>query len=301
MRRESIKLTFFLQILFGPFDYLFAHPGKDIRTQMIAAFNAWLHVPSSSLGIITSVVGMLHTASLLIDDVEDSSLLRRGLPVTHSIFGTPQTINSANYVYFIALRELSKLNNPACIEIYTEELLNLHRGQGMDLFWRDTLTCPTEAEYLEMVGNKTGGLFRLAVKLMMAESSDNVDYVPLVNLIGLLFQVSDDYLNLSSSVMTKNKGLCEDLTEGKFSFPIIHSVRANPGNLQLLNILKQKTREEEVKRYAVTYMEGTGSFEYTKGVIKDLAARAREMVGECDGGRGESEGMMRILERIAVE
>lgn len=41
----------------------------------------------------------------------------------------------------------------------------------MDLFWRDTLTCPSEEDYLEMVGNKTGGLFRLAVKLMQAEST----------------------------------------------------------------------------------------------------------------------------------
>lgn len=113
---------------------------------------------------------MLHTASLLVDDVEDSSLLRRGIPVAHSIFGTAQTINSANYVYFCALQELQKLGNPKALEIYTEELLNLHRGQGMDLFWRDTLTCPSEDDYLEMVGNKTGGLFRLAVKLMQAES-----------------------------------------------------------------------------------------------------------------------------------
>lgn len=105
------------------------------------------------------------------DDVEDSSFLRRGIPVAHSIFGTAQTINSANYVYFCALQELQKLNNPQAINIYTEELLNLHRGQGMDLFWRDTLTCPSEDDYLEMVGNKTGGLFRLAVKLMQAESS----------------------------------------------------------------------------------------------------------------------------------
>ncbi len=43
----------------------------------------------------------------------------------------------------------------------------------MDLFWRDTLTCPTEEDYLEMVGNKTGGLFRLAVKLMQVESQSN--------------------------------------------------------------------------------------------------------------------------------
>ncbi|EHK98301.1 putative Geranylgeranyl pyrophosphate synthase [Glarea lozoyensis 74030] len=72
-----------------------------------------------------------------------------------------------------------KLKNPLAINIYTEELLNLHRGQGMDLFWRDTLTCPSEDDYLEMVGNKTGGLFRLAIKLMQAESKNPTDCVPL--------------------------------------------------------------------------------------------------------------------------
>jgi hypothetical protein len=53
------------KILLGPFDYLYGHPGKDIRAQLIAAFNAWLRVPDASLSIITKVVGMLHTASLL--------------------------------------------------------------------------------------------------------------------------------------------------------------------------------------------------------------------------------------------
>jgi geranylgeranyl diphosphate synthase type 3 len=166
------------KILLGPYEYLDGQPGKAIRTQLIAAFNEWLEVPPESLEVITKVVGMLHTASLLVDDVEDSSLLRRGLPVAHSIFGTAQTINSANYVYFCALQELQKLKNPKTITIYTEELLNLHRGQGMDLFWRDTLTCPSEDDYLEMVGNKTGGLFRLAVKLMQAESK-NLKFVSL--------------------------------------------------------------------------------------------------------------------------
>ena len=109
-----------------------------------------------------------------VDDVEDNSLLRRGIPVAHSIFGTAQTINSANYVYFCALQELVKLRNPRAIAIYTDELCNLHRGQGMDLFWRDTLTCPNENDYLEMVGNKTGGLFRLAIQLMQSESSSNM-------------------------------------------------------------------------------------------------------------------------------
>ncbi|KAE9980601.1 terpene cyclase [Venturia inaequalis] len=308
------------RILLGPYDYLLEHPGKDIRATMISAFNSWLQVPEQSLAIITKVVGMLHTASLLVDDVEDSSLLRRGVPVAHSIFGVPQAINSANYVYFLALQQLSLLNNPATIQIYTEELLNLHRGQGMDLYWRDTLTCPTEEDYLEMVGNKTGGLFRLAIKLMQAESplvgkreagatydsGEDIDCVPLVSTVGLLFQILDDIQNLSSPIYAARKGLCEDLTEGKFSFPVIHAIRADPHNLTLLNILKQKTQDEAVKRYAVAYMEKMKSFEYSTAVVNVLGEEASRMVSDLEkrvggeGGRKGAEGIRGILAKLNV-
>ncbi|KAL2827634.1 isoprenoid synthase domain-containing protein [Aspergillus cavernicola] len=293
-------------IIMGPYDYMLQHPGKDLRRQMINAFDAWLKVPPESLAIIKNVIAMLHTASLLIDDVEDNSLLRRGIPVAHSIYGTAQTINSANYVYFLALQEVQKLKSPAAIDIYAQELLNLHRGQGMDLFWRDTLTCPTEDEYLEMVGNKTGGLFRLAVKLMQAESSTEKDCVTLVNVMGLVFQICDDYLNLSSTTYTQNKGLCEDLTEGKFSFPIIHSIRSDPGNHQLINILRQKPKDEDVKLYALKYMESTGSFKHTQNVVRELRARALRLIEDIENGgsgkqpEGHNDGAMvrAILDKI---
>ncbi|KAJ5904320.1 Terpenoid synthase [Penicillium tannophilum] len=291
------------EILMGPYDYLQAHPGKDVRRAMIEAFNSWLQVPPASLAIITRVVAMLHTASLLIDDVEDNSVLRRGIPVAHNIFGTAQTINSANYVYFLALQEVQKLNNPAAINIFVNELLNLHRGQGMDLFWRDTLNCPTEDEYLEMVGNKTGGLFRLAVKLMQAESATGKDCVSLVNVLGLIFQICDDYLNLRNTTYTQNKGMCEDLTEGKFSFPIIHSIRSNPGSHQLISILKQKTTDEEVKRYAVQYMESTGSFDHCRNVVKGYREQALLLIDEIDAtpntnGAGDGNLVRAVLNKI---
>ena len=287
-------------IVCGPFDYLNGTRGKEFRTQLISAFNGWLEVPEESLGVITRVVGMLHTASLLVDDVEDSSSLRRGLPVAHNIFGVPQTINSANYIYFLALQELQKLNNPKALVIFAEELCNLHRGQGMDLFWRDTLTCPTEDDYLEMVGHKTGGLFRLGIKLMQAESQSLVDCVPLVNLLGLLFQIQDDYRNLMASEYSQNKGMCEDLTEGKFSFPVIHSIRTSPSNLQLLNILKQKTSDEEVKRYAVAHMEHTGSFAYTREVLEILTTRARNLADALDEGKGRSRAIHAVLDMLVI-
>jgi geranylgeranyl diphosphate synthase, type III len=125
--------------------------------------------------------------------------------------------------------------------------------------------------------------------------------------LGLIFQICDDYLNLSDQTYSKNKGLCEDLTEGKFSFPIIHSIRADASNVQLINILKQKTKDEEVKLYAVSYMESTGSFAHTKKVVSQLRDKAFKLIDEMDGvydqqqpADGERSGrfVREILERI---
>ncbi|GMF73149.1 unnamed protein product [Aspergillus oryzae] len=235
------------------------------------AFNEWLRIPEDRLNIIAEIVGLLHTASLLIDDIQDSSKLRRGIPVAHSIFGVAQTINSANYAYFAAQEKLRELNRPKAYEIFTEELLRLHRGQGMDLYWRDSLTCPTEEEYIEMISNKTGGLFRLAIKLMQLESE------------------------VTSDLYSKNKGFCEDLTEGKFSFLIIHSINSNLGNQQLLNILRQRSEEESVKKYAVEYIRSTGSFAYCQDRLASLLHEAKMMVNVLEENVGFSKGIYDIL------
>ncbi|EIT82613.1 geranylgeranyl pyrophosphate synthase/Polyprenyl synthetase [Aspergillus oryzae 3.042] len=277
-----------MQIIRGPVDYLLKCPGKDIRRKLMQAFNEWLRIPEDRLNIIAEIVGLLHTASLLIDDNQDSSKLRRGIPVAHSIFGVAQTINSANYAYFAAQEKLRELNRPKAYEIFTEELLRLHRGQGMDLYWRDSLTCPTEEEYIEMISNKTGGLFRLAIKLMQLESEVTSDFLGLVDLLGIIFQIRDDYQNLQSDLYSKNKGFCEDLTEGKFSFLIIHSINSNLGNQQLLNILRQRSEEESVKKYAVEYIRSTGSFAYCQDRLASLLHEAKMMVNVLEENVGFS-------------
>ncbi|KAK4069633.1 hypothetical protein Purlil1_13681 [Purpureocillium lilacinum] len=289
-------------VVTGPFNYTQNLPGKNLRGQMINAFNAWLNVPPESLDVIAKVVTTLHTASLLIDDIEDDSFLRRGYPAAHHLFGVPQTINSANYMYFRAFDMLQSLDSADVVRIFTDELLQLHLGQGMDLYWRDTLTCPTEKEYLEMVGNKTGGLFRLAVRLMQAESPNPAlpECLELVESLGLLFQIRDDYLNLVSKEYSEAKGTCEDLTEGKFSFPVIHSIHHDTTNLQLLGILKLRTTDEHVKNCAVQYMERTGSFDYTRRKISTLIKHAKDITDRMDGGEGKKEEVYRLLDKLAI-
>jgi geranylgeranyl diphosphate synthase type 3 len=129
------------------------------------------------------------------------------------------------------------------------------------------------------------------------------DYTPLVNIIGIHFQVRDDYMNLQSTEVrghfslfstiiynntlytkyTHNKGFCEDLTEGKFSFPIIHAIRTDMSNRQLLNILSQKTNSLEVKQYAVQVIKGTGAFEYTLEFLKQKEKEALEEIERLGG------------------
>ena len=110
--------------------------------------------------------------------------------------------------------------------------------------------------------------------------------------MGIIFQIRDDYLNLWSPAYAENKGLCEDLTEGKFSFPIIHAVRADPGDAQLRNILRQRPTDPAVKRYAVDHMERAGSFAHCRRAVRSRVERALGLVAARDGdgdGKGNAE------------
>jgi len=150
-----------------------------------------------------------------------------------------------------------------------------------------------------MVNNKTGGLLRIGIKLMMACSTVNteVNYIPLVNLIGVFFQIRDDLMNLASTEYTKNKGFAEDLTEGKFSFPIVHGIHADPSNRQILNVLQKKPTNPELKIHVINYLrDTTRSFAYTVGVLHNLERQTRDEIARLGG----NEMLVRIVDLLKV-
>lgn len=245
-----------------PWTYLLAVPGKNVRDVLIDAFNAWLQVDKMKLSVVKQVVGYLHTASLIIDDIEDESDTRRGEPSAHIVYGIAPALNAGNYVYFLALEKLLSLQSTDCVQVFTAEMLNLHRGQGRDIFWRTSAYLASEEEYCQMVCDKTGGLFRLAIRVMQvlstnaeermikklsAMSMDSIesqddpvrrlrttssflfsqtsDFTSISNQLACYFQIRDDLINLASPKFHKMKGFCEDVTEGKLSFIALHSLR----------------------------------------------------------------------------
>ena len=193
-------------------------------------------------------------------------------------------------------------------------MLNLHRGQGDDIHTRDSTNVPTESQYISMVVDKTGGLFRLAVGLMQAFASQNkgTDFEPLVNNLGLYFQIRDDLINLADEEYFKSKSFCEDLTEGKFSYPIIHCIRSGDdgsinnsegdfpkssrGN-QLLSILKQRTEDVDVKRYAQKLMFEAGSLHYTREKCTLLKKEIVQQIQDLGG----NEPLLKVIEMLDVQ
>ncbi|XP_023173219.1 geranylgeranyl pyrophosphate synthase isoform X2 [Drosophila hydei] len=259
------------EILLQPFTYIQQIPGKQFRSELALAFNHWLLIPPEKLTQIGEIVQMLHNSSLL------------GVPVAHSIYGVASTINAANYALFLALEKVQQLGHPEATKVYTEQLLELHRGQGMEIYWRDSFTCPSESDYKLMTVRKTGGLFMLAIRLMQLFSENKEDFTKLTAILGLYFQIRDDYCNLSLKEYTENKSFAEDLTEGKFGFPVIHAVRTQKQDKQVLHILRQRTHDIEVKKYCISLLEKLGSFQYTRKVLETLDAEARAELARLGG------------------
>merc|ERR1712166_432925 len=165
---------------------------------------------------------------------------------------------------------------------------------GQDILWRDTCTCPTEEQYRSMVLDKTGGLFRLAVGLLQSFSTNKTNYCPLLNSMAYYFQVRDDYMNIASTEYFANKSFCEDLTEGKFSFPVIHCIRTQPEDNRLLRILKQKTRDVTVKKHAVEWMIKCGSLVYTLQKLEELFHECVDIIV----GLGGHEDLQQLLQTL---
>jgi len=284
--------------LLEPFDYVWEKKGKGIRSTLMTAFNLWLQIPKEKLVEVDHVISMLHNASLMVDDIEDNSKLRRGVPVSASIYGPPSVINTANYIYFVSMEKAMNVGGETALKIVLEEFLNLHRGQGWDIYWRDNYICPTEEQYKAMVLDKTGGLFRLALKLMQTLSENKQDYTILVNLLSLFYQIRDDLINLTSESYAHNKSFAEDLSEGKYSFIIIHAISQRRDH-QLQNILRQRTTDIDLKKHAISLMKEGGSFDYAQKVLDQLKI---EILAEIEklGGNSVLLGMIEYLEKNQI-
>ncbi|KAK4164713.1 isoprenoid synthase domain-containing protein [Cladorrhinum sp. PSN259] len=296
-----------LELVDAPVNYVSSLPSKVVRGTFIDALNLWAGLSDETLSKIKEVVDHLHNASLLFDDIEDGSELRRGCPAAHTVFGIPQTVNAASFAVIEAVRRASEISIPGAVGITLEQLRDLHIGQSYDIHWTRHTSCPTEDEYLEMVSKKTGGLFRLLSRLMSTDMSDDVrsEIDSLVSQVGIYFQIRDDYQNLNSDEYANQKGFCEDLDEGKLSFPLVRYLNTAKDTLQVREVMQQRRTQGclslPLKRLVLQQLGTSNCLDYTRTTLERIAKHIDESLWRLESLTGKRNWVLRLcMEKLRV-
>ncbi|GME35450.1 geranylgeranyl pyrophosphate synthase [Neofusicoccum parvum] len=293
-----------------PFQYIKSLPSKSVREKLIDALNVWMNASTDSVEVIKAIVGDTHALSLMLDDFEDSSPLRRGRPAAHGVFGEAQTVNSANFQIVDVIDRASELDDAEFLRVVIAEMKNLLVGQSLDLYWTYNVSVPSIQEYLQMVDGKTGGLFRMISKLLTARSElgpKPATLDRLMVLLGRFFQIRDDYSNLVSDRYTEAKGFCEDLDEGKCSLMLIHALgHAGQESQALLRGMYQQRRAAGCagpghKELILAILKEAGSLEHTAAVLGVLGAEMQQEIGAVETRMGKANPALRgLLEALQV-
>ncbi|HEX9262231.1 MAG TPA: polyprenyl synthetase family protein [Candidatus Bathyarchaeia archaeon] len=224
---------------------------------------------------------VVHNGTLIIDDLEDSSDLRRGKPCTYRIYDVDIAVNAGNAMYYLPLLPLMEKRAliPAqslrdIYEVYVQEMINLSMGQAMDIAWHKGIANADnleEDDYLQMCLYKTGTLARMAARLAAVIAGANNTLVEklgrFAESIGVAFQMQDDVLDLTGKEFAEKKGgRGQDITEGKRTLSVIHTLKkANKNDKKrLVDILSMHTSHQTLRDEAITIMRKYNSIDHVR-------------------------------------
>jgi geranylgeranyl pyrophosphate synthase len=246
---------------------------------------------------------VIHNGTLIVDDIEDSSELRREKPCTYKIYGLDISINAGNAMYYLPLlpllekkEQISAQKAQRIYEIYVEEMISLSLGQAMDIAWHRGLANANkldEKDYLQMCACKTGTLARMSARIaaVLTDAGDElIDRLGrLAESVGIAFQMHDDTLDLTSAEFEKKKGgRGQDITEGKRSLIVIHTLKVADAQdrKRLVEILDKHTSNQELRDEAIALMMKYGSIEYVeqfaRKIVEDSWRRVEELLPDSN-------------------
>lgn len=273
-----------------PAKYLLDLGGKRWRPVLMLTVIDALGKNSNDYLEFSLIPEIIHNATLMHDDIEDNSDVRRGAPAVHKKYGVDVALNLGDFMFFfpiVALLDSEKLDNNTKIkllDVYQREMLKVTIGQATDIAWHNFLVDPlkvSESEYLQMSYSKTGVLSSMAAKLgAVLGGADDKTIKIMGNFgasIGVAFQIQDDLLNVTESGVSVSKGgIGEDITEGKVTLMVIKTLsKANEKDKKrLVEILKMHTTDRNLIKEAIGILNSYGAIEYAKNLEEKLVKDA---------------------------
>lgn len=226
---------------------------------------------------LAATIELIHTATLLHDDVVDSSDLRRGQRTANAIWGNAASILVGDFLYSRAFQTMVKINDLNVMRVLANATNTIAEGEILQL-----LNCnnphATEAEYMNIIRAKTGTLFGTATQMgpVLCQQSDSIVQAMMHYgmHLGTAFQLVDDALDYSTSTEILGKKQGDDLAEGKPTLPLIYALLHGTDTQKQTIKEAIETADRNRLEIILAAIESTGAITYTYKLAQEHVTQA---------------------------
>ncbi len=263
--------------------YLSVNGGKRLRPILVLLSAKLFGETSPSAVRMAAVVEMIHTATLVHDDIIDVAQTRRGKPSTNVIWGNHTSVLAGDWLYMQAFQIALRERNFHVLDVLISltqamvegELIQLERIGKLDV---------SEADYMELVDRKTASLFsacaRLGALVGGADESTERKLAEFAWNLGIAFQLVDDILDFTAREKTLGKPVGNDLREGKVTLPLIYAMEHSNGTGRALieSVLRDKNYDRVPFKDVLTFIREQTGIDRARARAQFFSDKARTII-----------------------
>ena len=257
--------------------YIIAAGGKRLRPALLLMISRALECQDTRRFDLAAVVELIHTATLLHDDVVDESTLRRGRPTANENFGNPASVLVGDFLHTRSFQMMVAAGNMRILQVLSDATNIIAEGEVQQLINTHDASL-SEAGYLHVIRSKTAKLFeasaQIAAILANATPEQEAASVTYGQALGTAFQIIDDVLDYDGDATEMGKNLGDDLREGKCTLPLIIAMQR--GNEAQAAVIREAIEQGSTDKLSeiLIIVRATGALDATRQAAHDEAMRA---------------------------
>ena len=261
-------------------EYLRAGGGKRIRPSLLLLAAHMLGYSGAAAIRLGTVVEMVHTATLVHDDIIDGADLRRGRPSPNTTWGNEKCVLAGDWLYMQAFRVALEEKNLRVLDLLIGLTQQMVEGELLQI--QKLGKAVSEAEYYDLIFRKTACLFAVSMRLgaVLAEATEEQETALAAygREVGLAFQIVDDVLDLTATEEVLGKPVASDLREGKATLSVIHSIDHGTARDRqaIQRVLDDRSFERVSREEIQQILARNGSVEYAMAAAERHAEESRK-------------------------
>jgi len=281
-------------------NHLLSSGGKRIRPTVTLLAGGVLQADTRQTTTLGAAIEMLHTATLVHDDLIDGSLLRRGNPTINSRWNTGATVLAGDFLFARAAKLASELDSPPALRLFAETLSIIVNGELTQLF--TSRGYANRENYQNRIYAKTASLFETATTsvaiLTQADEALTHSMKTYGKEIGMAFQIVDDVLDFSGEQATVGKPVASDLRQGLITLPTLYYIEANPQDARLETLFAADC-DSACLDQLIADIRQSGAIQLAVDEAHQHVARAIQAIHGLPGGPYQ-EGLVHLAEYIVA-